>query len=455
MKVKQLKMKNFRGFDDITIDFEPNEPTIFVGINGSGKSSILDGLVFLLFVLVLNKNIIYLQENTKPISIVRLNRNKEREKSHVSNIKNEIQNGKENVEIEIEVNMYSESLKWGLMAKHHEDSKVTWDFSQKESITILKEKINNQVKENKKNNIPLAIYYPIHRTFSESYLDEGKSDYKSLFNQFSAYKHMLDNNKNNFISFFNDYKSLEELEYEGLKKDREYQDPYLKGIQDAVYTFLNGFSSFQVRRINTKNIPQMIIEKKGKMLSLDQLSEGEKCLLAMVGDLARRLAIANPGRDNPLEGEGIVLIDEIELHLHPQWQRSIIKNLTKTFPNCQFIVTTHSPQVISEVRQVHLLHETDDGKIICDPIRTYGKDSNMILETLMGTVRRSQDIQDDLDRLFELIGDEKIAEAKALKVKIEDKVGTRIPELARADWAITDLEIMQEEDETDSQTKST
>ena len=69
----------------------------------------------------------------------------------------------------------------------------------------------------------------------------------------------------------------------------------------------------------------------------------------MVGDLARRLAIANDGRVDALSGSGIVLIDEIELHLHPAWQRDILPRLMATFPNVQFFVTTHSPLVLAQL----------------------------------------------------------------------------------------------------------
>lgn len=452
MKVQQLTMKNFRGFDDITIDFEQNEPTIFVGVNGVGKSSILDCLIYLLFGIVINGDIVEFTELSSlknRMGVARLAVKNKQEQNYINNIKNEIKNSEDFLKVEIKVIFDSQLIQWGLIASNQKNSKVELEFSELENLNILKQKIEEKLTSNKDSGIPLTIYYPISRKLSNSLVDK-EIKYDHLFNRFYAYQNALDNEKSNFTSLFNDYRSLEELEYEKLIKDRSYQNPYLKGIRDAIYTFLDGFSGFQVQRRNNEKIPRMIIEKRGKTLRLNQLSEGEKCVLAMVGDLARRLAIANPGRSNPLEGEGIVLIDEIELHLHPQWQRSIINNLTKTFPNCQFIITTHSPQVISEVRQVHLLHETDEGKILCDPVRTYGKDSNIILETLMGTVKRSQDIQDDLNRLFELIGDENIVEAKALKAEIEDKVGTGIPELARADWAIADLEIMQEEDETDS-----
>ena len=96
---------------------------------------------------------------------------------------------------------------------------------------------------------------------------------------------------------------------------------------------------------------------------IEQLSEGYKIVIAMVADLAARMAEANPGMDNPLEASGIVLVDEIDLHLHPQWQREIILQLTTVFKNIQFIVTTHSPIIVmgaANVAQVVNLNMTDN-----------------------------------------------------------------------------------------------
>ena len=81
-------------------------------------------------------------------------------------------------------------------------------------------------------------------------------------------------------------------------------------------------------------------------LRIEQLSEGYKIVIAMVADLAARMAEANPEMENPLEGPGIVLVDEIDLHLHPQWQRVIITQLASVFKNIQFVVTTHSPIIV-------------------------------------------------------------------------------------------------------------
>ncbi|WP_309143275.1 AAA family ATPase [Nostoc sp. CHAB 5836] len=133
-------------------------------------------------------------------------------------------------------------------------------------------------------------------------------------------------------------------------------------------SLIPSFSKLRVRRSPLR----MTVIKQGEELIVNQLSDGEKCLLAMVGDLARRLAIANPSLPDPLQGSGVVLIDEIELHLHPKWQREIIPALTRTFPNCQFIVTTHSPQVISQVKPegIYILEKTDEGVVARRPERT-------------------------------------------------------------------------------------
>ena len=118
------------------------------------------------------------------------------------------------------------------------------------------------------------------------------------------------------------------------------------------------------------------------------MSDGEKCTMALMGDLARRLTLANPRKENPLLGEGIVLIDEIELHMHPSWQRKILNVLKKTFPNVQFIITTHSPIVLSEADEDYnlLFMESDNNAVqvlTVNPLSGY--DTNAVLERFMGT----------------------------------------------------------------------
>jgi predicted ATP-binding protein involved in virulence len=103
-------------------------------------------------------------------------------------------------------------------------------------------------------------------------------------------------------------------------------------------------------RPDDEDASRLLIDSDGSTLEVPQLSGGERGVLAMVLDLARRLSQANPVLGDPLrEGEAVVLIDELDLHLHPSWQRQIVHKLTEVFPRCQFIATTHSPQIIGEV----------------------------------------------------------------------------------------------------------
>jgi predicted ATP-binding protein involved in virulence len=188
----------------------------------------------------------------------------------------------------------------------------------------------------------------------------------------------------------------------------------------------------------------MTVFKQDKELIINQLSDGGKCLLVMVSDLARRLAIANPGIADPLQGEGIVLIDEIELHFHPKLQRGILPTLSSTFPNCQFIVSTHSPQIVSDVQPdaIYLLQQTPTGLTASHAVSSYGRDSNQILEDLMGVPDRPKHIKSKLQQLFRLIDDGNLDAAQELKKQLEMQIGLDEPEFAKADVMIGRKEIL-------------
>jgi hypothetical protein len=153
-----------------------------------------------------------------------------------------------------------------------------------------------------------------------------------------------------------------------------------------------------------------VVDKRGQPFYLHQLSDGERGLLALVFDLTRRLAIANPDSDNPIsEGVALVLIDEIELHLHPKWQRDVLQRLRDIFKACQFVVTTHSPLVLGEVeaRCVRFL-EFVNGKVgVTVPTEAYGMDANRILQEFMGAPVRNRQVDGELKTLFELIDQER------------------------------------------------
>nr|WED67545.1 AAA family ATPase [Pectobacterium colocasium] len=174
----------------------------------------------------------------------------------------------------------------------------------------------------------------------------------------------------------------------------------------------------------------MSVDKNGETFNVLQLSQGEKSLMALVGDIARRLAIMNPALDNPLHGQGVILIDEVDMHLHPSWQRSIIERLTTTFPQCQFILTTHSPLVISDSKDV-LVYLLDDGKLT-EVQSQYGQDANSVLLDVMDTDIRNAHIASKFNDLLDLIQRNQLAQAKTLLNELTEELPATNLELTKA-----------------------
>jgi predicted ATP-binding protein involved in virulence len=419
MKVKRLTLRSFRGIDDLTLDFAPNV-TVLIGNNGAGKSSILDALA------------ISFTQFVEKVSEVGMEIS---QKFQYSDIINSFTQST----LQMSVDCLGEQT-WIATRDRFTDEST---FSAAEGSIPPEEVASSFVRNllnNHRANLPLIVYYPVSRgvtsislELSLNFLEEQARSAQTL-----AYDHSLPAGRSSFSDFFQWFKIREDLENEvRLEKDSSYRDHQLKAVRDAIYSFSPGFSNLRVRRSPLR----MIVEKFGELV-VNQLSDGEKCLLAMVGDLARRLAIANPGLPDPLQGEGVVLIDEIELHLHPKWQRDIVPALTNTFPNCQFILTTHSPQVLGEVKgKVYRLTSTSDG-IIAESIQTYGRDSSEILEDDMGADRRSIKIKEDLRQLFRLIEDGDLEAARELKKKMSEEIGDDESEFVKAEILILRYEVL-------------
>lgn len=417
MRVKRLKLNSFRGIRKETINFEDNQPTIFIGVNGIGKSSILDNVSLLLSWIV-----------------ARI----QNQKGNGRFFKDEDITGNDKEvlsEITI-VDADSKEITWSLSHTRKGNRKNTSsELSQLRDFTT---RVQNQLDENPSTSLPVFVYYPTNRAVIDIPLRIRKKH--NFDEQISAYDRALTGGQIAFRDFFEWFRQREDLENElRVHGQPQYQDRQLQAVREAYGKFLDNFSNLRVRR--TSPI-RMTVDKQGVTLAINQLSDGEKCLLAMVGDLARRLAIANPSQSNSLDGKGIILIDEIELHLHPKWQSCIIDRLTQTFRNCQFIVTTHSPLVITNTEWISLLQYTSQG-IVCERVRSYGKDVNRILATLMESPERQIDIQNELSNLFKLIDENKLEEARNLRQEIATQLQEEDPKLVRADWLIQRKAIMQ------------
>ena len=439
MKVKRLTMRSFRGIDNLTLDFDPNI-NVLIGNNGVGKSSVLDSLTVLFSHLVGRLR-------TSTGSEIKDNSRKLFSESDIKNGAKECSVSIQasflslaEVEIESTIEQKSldlENVSWSLTKFQKNSGKGSGLDSGQLHLIIdrLHEKLFSA-----NANLFLSVFYPVNRTVLDIPLTALSTEKSHAFRQLQAYDQSLTNGRVDFALFFTWFKQQEDLENElRLNDNPDHRDRLLEAVRKAIPEFLPGFSNLRVRRSPLR----MTVQKQGQELIINQLSDGEKCLLAMVGDLARRLAIANPGLPDPLQGEGVVLIDEIELHLHPEWQRKIIQSLTKTFPNCQFIITTHSPQILGEIQDgvVYRLSQSPSG-VVAEKIQTYGRDSNQILEDVMGTPERSSTFKNELRRLFRLIEDGNLEEAKKLQQELEHLIKYDEPEFAKSDALIRRKEVL-------------
>ncbi|MBD2182405.1 AAA family ATPase [Planktothrix sp. FACHB-1355] len=435
MRVTHLKINSFRGISDMTLEFAKDEPTVFIGDNGVGKSSLLDCLAILLSWFI-NRIKFDPKSRTSIYSRVMYESIREGEVANGGFFNaRDIKNGNSQTENEIKLSLGYEELDWSITtAKILDKTDTTANIEKLDKITQY---LRNEWKSKPNFNIALAIYYPVNRSVMDISLEISEN---YSFKQIDAYEQALEGVQIGFNSFFQWFRNLEDLENEARRDRPDYRNNQLEAVRQAIYSVIPGFSNLRVRRSPLR----MTVAKKGEELIINQLSDGEKCLLAMVGDLARRLAIANPGLEKPLEGSGVVLIDEIELHLHPKWQREIIPALTRTFPNCQFIVTTHSPQVVSHVKPegIYILEATPDGIVAKRPESSFGRDSNSILEDLMGVSERPQEIKVRLRELFRLIDAGNLNGARELRHRLADEIGYDEPEFVRADVLIRRKEIL-------------
>ena len=238
------------------------------------------------------------------------------------------------------------------------------------------------------------------------------------------------------------FKEDEELREQKERRDFDYQLKEVSAVRQAISSMLPEVSDPRTE----SNPPRFVVSHKSEQgqvekLSLDQLSGGYRIVLALAADLARRMVQGNPHLDDPLESEAIVLIDEVELHLHPGWQQRILGDLQRTFPNAQFIVSTHSPQVLTTVepQRIVKLYWEDDRIVAGAPEgATYGAEAGDVLSVVMGVKERPEnEFTKVLNRYRHLVseGEGESEEALALRRKLE--------ELSPRDYALNraDLEI--------------
>jgi len=411
VQIKEIDIQNFRGIEKQTIELSPNI-NVFVGVNGAGKSTILDAIAISLSWLVARIQ----KADTQGLGI-----------SDES-----IRNGTEYATIQIKVSEANKIYQWKNI-----EYKSGYPATQKSKLLELDNLAYlYQEQYQKSKQLPMIVYYPINRVAKGIVGIKGSES----ISQLEVYDNAL-GTKANFQAFFEWFRLQDDITNEQYKQRHTYHNSELEHVIEAISKFTPEYTNLRVTRIPK---PHMLVEKSGETISLNQLSDGEKNMIAMIGDIARRLSMANPNLENPLEGDGIVMIDEVDLHLHPSWQRLIVAKLVEVFPNCQFIVTTHSPQILSHVKaeSIFLLKHEDSSITVSKPIESYGKSSDRQLEDILGVEARPLEVKNELHQLFKLIGEKKLDEARVLMDKLEGDIEGQEPELVKANVLIKRKEIL-------------
>lgn len=381
MKIIQLSLNDFRGIRALTLDLSESQVAILIGANGAGKSSILDAAA------------IALTRITAQLGATGAG------KRHIQTT--DINNKQTSASVKIDLAHRGEQYNWLLTRRGRNTKKqeVEHLISRLDDVKKLASALQSELDNEVEASVPVLAYYPVNRAVLDIPL---KIRVAHDFSPLGAYENAL-TSATNFRVFFEWFRNREDIENEKRIDAPNFRDSSLEAVRTAIQTFMAGCTQLRVRR----NPLRMTINKAGEEVLINQLSDGEKCLLALIGDLARRFAIANPNSAKPLSGEGIVLIDEIELHLHPAWQRSVVHQLKTTFPNCQFLISTHSPQVLGDGKDSGIFaitaqsDDANDKENRIPPLgNLYGADSNRILDEFMGAGTRTIEVSNLLSTLF-------------------------------------------------------
>ncbi len=426
MKLNNIKIKNYRCFKETNIDFE-DEITLIVGKNGAGKTAILDAAAVSVSTFLLGI------DDAVGRSIL-----KDDARYEFYDLDGTIDS-----QHQFPVSVESvgsccgrQDVKW-LRSLNSANSKTT--IKEAAELTEISRNVQKQIMKGDKTLVlPLISYYGTGRLYAQK---KEKRNLQSLteFKRQVGYVDCMaaDSNEKLMLNWFQKQtmKSLQEQQKTGVLE----KPLLLQTVENAIckcYERISGASNTSL--IFDLDTHRLVLEfadseESVQKFAMDEMSDGYKNTLSMIGDIAYRMAVLNPMLGNRVleETPGIVLIDEVDLHLHPQWQQSILKDLHAIFPKVQFIVTSHAPAVINSVsrEQIRIL---DKGEIYMPAAETYGRDANSILREVMKVSERPIEIKQRMDYFYACMDEKDYEKADTTLTEIEDIVGTTDPDIAAA-----------------------
>ncbi len=393
MEIKNITITNFRGIRSFSSECS-SSLNVFAGVNGAGKSTVLCAVNILLGWL-----------------ISRLRNVKGRGYNLVDT---DITRGCDYCLLQIVVTYKGQEISWQLYKQKSSIRTKSTSKTSLEQLTMLANRIISDNEEHKETaSLPLFATYGVTRVVDSTPVRIRKRHAMAMIDTYDS----KNEGQANYRSLFAWFRELEDIENANLRETGVLtENVQLKAVRKAIVDTVPGFDELKVKR----SPRGFVIKKNGQEFRFDQLSDGEKAYIAIVADIARKLGMTHPSMPNPLQATGIVMIDEIDLHLHPSWQWDVIPQLAKTFPHVQFFMTTHSPYVLTNVnmRDGQKVFFMKEGEAIEATTTLYGKRiDNILCDNLGMQSVRGKAVEENLSALMDLMKANDIDSANYLSRK--------------------------------------
>lgn len=425
MYLEKLKLHNFRCYEKLEMDFN-RQLTVLVGKNGSGKTTVLEAIAIALGTWFVGFNIV----NAKGIN----KRTDPLRKAYQIGATDDVQT---QFPVEIEAWGKIEESKDQILHWKRELYTPTGTMTTKDAKEIVEYAAEYQkaISEGRTDiYLPMVAYYGTGRLWD--YHRQKRTDVFKVSSRTNGYIDCLDGTAN--VKLMMDWFQIMTInkyqrQEENLESNPELDTVYL--AMEKCLTNLSGYSDVKIRyNMGTQELDVYYSEqdKQRMRIPLNQLSDGYKGMISLVADIAYRMATLNPqlGTEVLSKGDGVVLIDEVDLHLHPAWQQKVIDNLMNIFPKVQFIVSTHAPAIIGSVK-TDKLRILSNKEVCMTANQVYGKDVNSVMKEIMGVNDRPDQFVELFEKFYRLLSEKKYDEAGAVLDKLDEDRGYHDPEIAK------------------------
>ena len=374
-----VKLNNFRCFKALEIQLH-KDLTVLIARNGAGKTTVLDAIAITLGTFVGS-----FQGGTRVGAAQRDVR------LEVTNEDLREMEPQFPLKIEAFGVINGQSINW---MRQFNSAKSGTTIKDAKPLTNIGKTLQTAVTDQKPVVLPVIAYYGTGRLWKQKKLTERKAFASEFYSRTSGYQDCLDpaSSYGYFLDWFR-YASQAESDYFNLQRERsvplnEIQPSAYAGLLAAVRDAVNiclKLSGWHDIRYSFKHKTVVMEHAEHGTLEVGQLSDGVRNMVALVADIAYRMVRLNShfGRKAAQLTPGVVLIDEVDMHLHPEWQQQVLTALGQAFPLLQLIVTTHSPQVLTTVRQenIRVLSVNVEGKsVAAKPLaRTYGRSNAEVM----------------------------------------------------------------------------